>query len=102
MKLVQCGKYCIALIACENNKIKRCFRDPEFQFYIKDIGTDLDSATCAYECFKSGKKFMKAEEVYADAWVTKANKDDFLMEHTFYSEFYNFTLSIIWREGDIC
>ncbi len=100
IKLVTCGQFCIALIASEDNKIKWYHRDPDFPFKIKNIGTTLDTNTCASDCFKYNKQILQAEELYAKAWVIKASDEEFIKEHTFYSEQYNFALSIIWKEGD--
>ncbi len=101
MKLVQCGKFCITLIACENNEIRWFYPDPNFPFRIKQPGTKLDSNTCAYDFFNSGKHIEYPEELYADAWTTNARSEDMIIEHVHCSDDFNYSLSIIWKDGDI-
>lgn len=100
MKLVQCGKFCIALIACENNMIKWFYSDPEFPYRIKLPGTNLDNTTCAHDFFNSGKHFDSHEKLYADAWCTNARSEDIINEHVHCSDEFRYTLSIIWEVGD--
>lgn len=101
LKLVRCGNYCIALIACEDKKIKWYHADSEFPYRLKPRGTVLDNTTSAYEFFSSGKHFLEHQEIYSDAWTTNAESEDIIIEHTHCSDQYGYTLTIIWKEGDV-
>lgn len=101
MKLVEYGQYCIALIASEDNKIKWFNRDREFRLFLKNRGSTLGSDSYAYKFFNSGEKNNNVHEVFADNWITNVSQEELIMEHTFFSDHYNYTLTIIWREDDL-
>lgn len=101
MKLVEYGQYCIALIASEDNKIKWINRDSEFRLFINDRESILGPDTYASKFFISGVKNNEVHEVFADNWIKNVSQDYLIMEHTFFSDHYNYTLTIIWREEDL-
>lgn len=101
MKLVNSGIFSLALIACEENRIKWFKRDKMFPFFIKSIGTKLDPDSSAGKFFHRGEIDDSPQELPADTWVTNATDKDYLIEHSYFSVINNFALSIIWVKDDI-
>ena len=101
MKLVNSGIFSLALIACEENRIKWFNKDKMFPFFIKSVGTKLDPDSSAGKFFNHGEIDESPQELPADIWITRATDEDYLIEHSYISEINDFVLSIIWVKDDI-
>jgi hypothetical protein len=92
-----CPEAC-ALVWCENCSIKWFSRGGDFTGWF-NVGTRLDSGTCAYDAFAGKAVPDKLEQVSAEAWCEGARVDD-VYEHTRYLDKYRATLTLLWARSE--